>query len=148
MWPLPWLNNYLTALWNIFNWTIFFNTPEQLTQMQQCYVEQVGNVFSTVKEVHKYNVEIISQFYKLNKHSRYLRLLKLVICMCILYFSFLVLVFVFLCFLPESSLAQTAYNEHEFRCYIKIPWHCRILFTLYPMYLLQSSLSIISWRTN
>ena len=50
---------------------------------------------------------------------------------CVSYFLFLVLVFVFLSFLPESSLAWTAYNEHEFRCYIKKPWHCRIYRTLY-----------------
>ena len=38
--------------------------------------------------------------------------------MRISYFSFLIFVFIFLEFLPEFSLAQTAYDEYEFCPYI------------------------------
>ena len=43
--------------------------------------------------------------------------------------------FLFSSFFPESSLAETVYDKHEFCHYIKGPWHRRIycLISLYPI---------------
>ena len=55
-----------------------------------------------------------------------------------IYFLFLMFVFIFPHFLPESSLAQTAYDEHEFHRYIKKPWHYRIYCSIVCIYCNQA----------
>ena len=64
----------------------------------------------------------MTNFYYNLVTFEYLQILKLIIFMHIsyMYSSFVVVSFLY-SFLPESSLSQIAYDEHEFHCYIRNP---------------------------